>query len=104
MLTPPNCCIQVTISINLATRCFETVIADIHSAGSGFRCVLLADSKHQRQKRTRIIAILRQRALKKMGSGLHLGAPDFSRFILWSAANAALGEMRTSDYEQHRAH
>jgi hypothetical protein len=73
MLTPPNCCIQVTFSINRATRCFETVIKDIHSAGSRFRCVLLADSQHQREKRA--ISIPRQSALKKMGLGLHgLGA------------------------------
>ena len=64
MLTPPNCCIQVTFSINRATRCFETVIKDIHNAGSRFRCVLLADSQHQREKRA--ISIPRQSALKKM--------------------------------------
>ncbi len=34
----------------------------------------------------------------------HLGALDFSRFILSSAVIAALCEIRTSDYEQHRAH
>jgi hypothetical protein len=71
MLTPSNCCIQVTVSVNRATHCFETVIADIHSAGSRFRCVLFADSKHQREKRARIIAIPRQSALKKMGLELH---------------------------------
>ena len=32
----------------------------------------------------------------------HLGALDFSRFILSSAVIAALCEIRTSDYEQHR--
>jgi hypothetical protein len=55
----------VTVSVNRATHCFETVIADIHSAGSRFRCVLFADSKHQREKRAGIIAIPRQSALKK---------------------------------------
>jgi hypothetical protein len=80
MLTPPNCCIQMTVSINRATRCFETVIADIHSAGSGFRCVLLADSKHQRKKRA--IPIPRQSALKKMGLGsMDKGLPLNNGFV-----------------------
>jgi len=70
MLTPPHYRIQVAVSINPATRCFQTVIADIHSAGSGFDCVLFADSKHQREKRARIFAISAERALKKYGLGV----------------------------------
>jgi hypothetical protein len=35
MLTPPNCCIQVALSINRATCCFDTHIADIRHAESG---------------------------------------------------------------------
>ena len=65
MLTPHNRCIQVTVSINRTTHCFETVIADIHRAGSRFRCVLLAGSKHQREKRA--ISIPRQSALQENG-------------------------------------
>jgi hypothetical protein len=33
----------------------------------------------------------------------HWGALDFSRFVLSSAVIADLCEIRTSDYEQHRA-
>jgi hypothetical protein len=43
MLTPPNCCIQVALSVNPATCCFDTS----HSRYPGFRRVLLADSKHK---------------------------------------------------------
>jgi hypothetical protein len=50
MLTPPNYCIQVALSINRATCCFDTSTSRYPARrGWGFRRVLLADSKHKWQ-------------------------------------------------------
>jgi hypothetical protein len=49
MLTPPNCCIQVALSINRATCCFYTSHSRSDTAESGFRRVPLADGKHKLQ-------------------------------------------------------
>jgi hypothetical protein len=35
MLTPPNCCIQVALSINRATYCFDTLHSRIRHPESG---------------------------------------------------------------------
>jgi hypothetical protein len=49
MLTPPNCCIQVALSINRATYCFDTSHSRSGTQSLAFRRVLSADSKHKRQ-------------------------------------------------------
>jgi hypothetical protein len=49
MLTPPNYCIQVALSINRATCCFDTSQSRSATAESRFRRASLAENEHKRQ-------------------------------------------------------
>src|ERR1700730_5531332 len=72
MLTPPNGCIQVALSINRATHCFDTSHSRSGTAESGVSGVLLADSKHKRQ-RCKGLTVTTGRAVLSIGemSPLH---------------------------------